>query len=253
MTHVRRAVTRATLSDQLEDALRQEIVSGQLPPGTRLRTEDVASRYGVSHTPIREALQRLAGESLVSIGPGTGAVVATTTIEGLRDVYRLRLLLEREALRDSIELGDLAWEAGLRAATAELAAVLSRRRAPASGDLREARGEAHRAFNRALFAACRSTWLLRFVETMSAHWERYRVLLRSVRGLERDLVHEHEAIAEAALRRDVPAAQAQLEAHLRLTLNMIEQHFETTSESALPDDGNRSPGGPPPASGPTVD
>jgi DNA-binding GntR family transcriptional regulator len=251
MSYVRRGVTRATLSDQLEGALREEILTGHLPPGTRLRTEEVAARYGVSHTPIREALQRLAGESLVSIGPGTGAVIAPISLEELRDVHRLRVLLEREALRESIELGDAAWEAGLRAATSALTTALTRRRAPASGDRQEARSEAHRAFDRALFAACRSAWLLRFVETMSAHWERYRVLLRAVRGLERDLVHEHQAIADAALRRNIPAATDLLEAHLGLTLSLIESEFAGSSAASAAGVGAGSPGTSPRASGPS--
>ena len=82
-------VTRATLATQLEHALRDEILSGELQPGTRLRAEEIAARYGVSPTPTREALQRLLADSLISLDPRAGIQVAQVSLEELRDVYRV--------------------------------------------------------------------------------------------------------------------------------------------------------------------
>lgn len=223
-------VTKQTLSEQLEAALRSEILLGELKPGTRLRAEEIAVRYGVSHTPIREALRSLAADSLVTLDAHAGAQVARVTLADLRDVYRLRLLLEPEALSWSLANGDGTWERELSAALGALVTEF-RRRATHPREAMHARAEAHRRFDHALFAACGSEWLLRLVRMMSTHSERYRVVLRSARGIDRDLEREHRDIAEAALARDLPRAQASLEAHLRRSFELTEQQLIESFES----------------------
>ena len=109
-------VTRATLTSQLEDAIRVEIIEGVLPPGHRLRAQELTQRYGVSATPLREALQRLAAENLVEIDPRLGAAVAEISRSDLRDIYWLRELLEGIALERSIQRADGSWETDVRAA-----------------------------------------------------------------------------------------------------------------------------------------
>jgi DNA-binding GntR family transcriptional regulator len=219
---------KRTLAEQLEAGLRSEILMGELKPGTRLRAEEIALRYGVSHTPIREALRSLAADSLVSIDPHAGAQVARATLADLRDVYRVRLFLEPEALQLSVANGDAEWAKELSSALQSLVAEY-RHRGRHPRDAALARAEAHRRFDQSLFAACGSEWLLRLVRTMSTHSERYRVVLRSARGIERDLEHEHREIAEAALDRDVPGAISALEAHLRRSFELTElQLIEST-------------------------
>lgn len=222
--------TKQTLAEQLEAGLRSEILMGELKPGTRLRAEEIALRYGVSHTPIREALRSLAADALVSIDPHAGAQVARATLDDLRDVYRVRLFLEPEALRLSMANGDEAWARELAAALHALVEEY-RRRARHPRDAALARAEAHRRFDHALFAACGSAWLLRLVRTMSTHSERYRVVLRAARGIERDLEREHRDIAEAALARDLPRADAALERHLRRSFELTEQQLEQSSKT----------------------
>jgi DNA-binding GntR family transcriptional regulator len=220
-----RRVHRSTLAEQLEAALRAEIISGELQPGARLRAEEIAVRYEVSHTPIREALRSLAADSLVSLDPRLGAQVAPISLEDLRDVYRLRIVLEREALAASIRDGDAAWEQELSRASTRLSDAFRRRAWSSRQEAVAVRSAAHQAFDQALFAACGSVWLKRFVETLSSHSERYRAALRSVKGVERDVDAEHRGIAEAALARDVELAMDRQEAHLRTTLEMLVEHF----------------------------
>lgn len=222
-------VTKRTLAEQLETALRTEILLGELKPGARLRAEEIAVRYGVSHTPIREALRSLAADALVSLDPHAGAQVASVTLEDLRDVYRTRLLLEPEALRAAIENGDDAWERDLLAAL-EALVIEFRRRGTHPRDAAHARAEAHRHFDQTLFAPCGSGWLLRLVRMMSRHSERYRVVLRAARGIDRDLEHEHRAIAEAAIARDEGRALAALEGHLRRSFELTEGQLMAAQE-----------------------
>jgi DNA-binding GntR family transcriptional regulator len=181
-------VTRATLATQLEDALRVDIIEGVLTPGQRLRAADLTARYGVSATPLREALQRLAAQNLVEIDPRLGATVAHISQTDLRDIYWLRELLEGLALERSIERGDDAWERRVTDSWERFKAHGNKQRTGTAEDAL-AWSDAHRAFHEALFAACDSPWLLRFVGTLYDHSERYRML--SVRSRLRDTLEEH--------------------------------------------------------------
>ncbi|RMH55446.1 MAG: FCD domain-containing protein [Deinococcus-Thermus bacterium] len=77
--------------------LREAILGGLLPPGARILEAGLAQELGVSRTPVREALQRLAQEGLVELSPGRGARVRVLSLEEVREVYDLRALLEGEA------------------------------------------------------------------------------------------------------------------------------------------------------------
>jgi DNA-binding GntR family transcriptional regulator len=88
-------VTRSmTSAERALDTLRELILDGGLPSGARLGEVELAERLGVSRTPVREALSRLAAEGLVQIVPNRGARVATWTVEELEGVFELRALLE---------------------------------------------------------------------------------------------------------------------------------------------------------------
>lgn len=78
----------------LADTLRTDILSGDLPPGTVLLQTDLAERYRTSRIPVRDALQRLAADRLVTVIPGKGAKVVALNREELAEVYDLRILLE---------------------------------------------------------------------------------------------------------------------------------------------------------------
>lgn len=83
-----------TRESNLTQILRQEILEGALPPGTELLQTVLAARFGVSRIPVRDALQRLAAERLVSVIPGRGAQVIALDRDALAEVYELRLMLE---------------------------------------------------------------------------------------------------------------------------------------------------------------
>jgi DNA-binding GntR family transcriptional regulator len=89
---------RRTTADTVAHMLRNEIQRGQLPPGTRLRQNEVAQRFGVSTTPVREALALLQAEGLVRIDPHRGALVFHPTVADLRESYDIRGALEALAV-----------------------------------------------------------------------------------------------------------------------------------------------------------
>src|SRR6478736_2795241 len=81
---------------------RHDIVSGELAPGVPLRLQELAARNGVSMIPVREALRLLEAEGFVDIHRNKGARVAPFSKEDMLDVYRTRLVLESEALRQAV-------------------------------------------------------------------------------------------------------------------------------------------------------
>src|SRR4051794_20094392 len=96
----------ATRSDWVEERLRAAILRGELEPGQRLHANDLAERWAVSATPLREAFQRLAGDGLVEVLPQRGARVSRLSVQEAANIYELRLLLEPVALRQSLDASD---------------------------------------------------------------------------------------------------------------------------------------------------
>lgn len=86
-----------SLVDRVSHAVRRAILEGRLRPGETLSISDLAADLGVSHSPVREALQRLSGQGLVVLRPARTAIVAPLEMEDLREIYRLRRLIEVDA------------------------------------------------------------------------------------------------------------------------------------------------------------
>ena len=91
-----------TLQDRVTDALRAKILSGELAPGARLRQDELARTFNVSHIPVREALRNLDAEGLVNIQPHRGAVVMPLSALEIEEIVRLRQILEVELLARAI-------------------------------------------------------------------------------------------------------------------------------------------------------
>lgn len=222
-------ISRATLTAQLEEALRVDILEGVLRPGQRIRASEMTERYGVSATPLREALQRLAVENLVELDPRLGATVARISEDDLRDVYDMLQLIDGLALQRSIERGDDAWLAEVERSFEDLAdaIVLQEGISDATPDDERRRiglhwSGVHWEFHSALYQAGGSPWLLRFVRSLHQHSERYRMLSMQGRvGMQRDSRREHEKILLATRARDADAAGAALHDHLGLTVKLI--------------------------------
>lgn len=213
-------VRRVTLTAQIEDALREDIISGTLAPGERLTTAELTLRYQVSATPLREALQRLAAQKLVEIDPGLGATVPPISRAHLRDTYRAREMLEVAAVARSIERADARWEFRVRELFGEfqMAVALSQ---GGRDDGLLSWSPAHRAFHEGLIANCDSPWLESLLHVINDHTERYRML--SARSGVRDPMEEHAAIFAAALARNVVAATDALRQHLERTVEVLER------------------------------
>jgi GntR family carbon starvation induced transcriptional regulator len=213
--------TFATMAHRL---IRDDILSGSLQPGARLRPNELQDRYKIGLAPIREALTRLMAEDLVNSQDHKGFWVSPLSVEDLTDLTRVRMLLEGEALRGSIERGGDLWEAELLSSYHRLAKSTSRGEMFRQETLKDWEA-VHEQFHEALIGAAGSRLLMRLRAQFSQLVRRYRVYALLNPG-ERDLNGEHKAIMEAALDHDAPAAIALLADHYDQTTQIILANFK---------------------------
>lgn len=91
--------TPPTKAEMALQVLRERILSGEFPVGLRLRIQDLTAEFGMSSTPIREALRLLQADRLVAYRPHQGAIVTGLPLDSVEEIYRLRVLLEPLAVR----------------------------------------------------------------------------------------------------------------------------------------------------------
>jgi GntR family transcriptional regulator, carbon starvation induced regulator len=207
------------------DRLRHDIMCGVLQPGQKLKFNALSETYGVGVGTLREALHKLAADGLVEAEERRGFSVEQVTPEQLIDAASVRILLEEEGLRRSIEFGDVEWEIGVLGAYRRLESW-SDDHSKGPHNLDDQWQAYHRDFHRALVSACRSPMLLEFRDTIFARWERYARLflsteLHDVTELIKN-TREHRAIKDAALARDADRAAV-----------LLRRHFEGTRELVL--------------------
>ena|SRR5580693_7705636 len=197
----------ASVVDQVYTAIRERITSGSLARGARVHQEDLAEELGVSRTPVREALRRLAAEGLVEMRTNRGARVADVDQAGMRVSYEARTVIEPGAAR--------------LAAAEQLAEPLARMRAAVAAQRRSLRNvrrsfEANREFHLALAAASGNEFLSQFAERLWVARIGETIYERQVQTQERMLldVREHEQILEAIEAGDGRRAESLTRRHL---------------------------------------
>jgi GntR family transcriptional regulator, carbon starvation induced regulator len=200
-----------TRSEWAEDRLRQAILRGELRPGQRLHASNLADRWDISATPLREAFQRLAGEGLVELLPQRGARVSEMSATDAARIYELRLLLEPLALRQSLEASDAQHLDEIAAAFA----VFRSARSVLAGI------EAHAAFHSILLSRCPSIWLLRFTAQLADASGLYQIASVGSAAARRHPRVEHQALRDAAIAGDVSGCVTLQEQHLRRTLQIV--------------------------------
>lgn len=215
---------RKTGATLVAERLREAIVQGRVRPASKLKLAALAEQYGTGRGPLREAASKLAAEQLVVFEDHRGFRVAPISRADLMDVTQTRQRIETMALRDAITHGDDEWEGAVMAALHRLGRTSNLDASEAGRAQFSAR---HREFHAALCAACPSTHLLRFRETLYSHSERYRSLAEDrYRGeMHRDVPAEHEAIARATVERRSDDACALLEAHIGRTASTLIESY----------------------------
>lgn len=209
-----------TITQDVYQRLRADLLACRLPPGQKLKIDDLCQRLSAGSSAVREALSRLASEGFVVVEPQRGFRVTPLSLDELRDLTDTRCKIEELCLRDAIVKADLEWEGNLISALHRLCNTPMR----AEGDPKRYSDKFalfHTAFHEALVAACSSPWLLRIRETLYVQQERYRWLSLPLAQYDRDLNTEHRGIADAALARNADAAVALMIEHLQTTAQIL--------------------------------
>lgn len=216
----------ATLTELAYERIRADVLRGEFSASAKLAIQPLRERYSIGASPLREALSRLVADGFVTITGQRGFRVAPISVADLRDVTRLRVLFETEALRDSIAAGDDVWEAAIVAAFHRLSKVEDSR------DQQFPNWEARNAeFHDALVAASPSPRLLQFRKNLFDQHKRYRSLSKRAVAVDRNVAHEHREIMEAALARDADRACAAVSQHIQLTAQRLEAVIENKLQS----------------------
>jgi DNA-binding GntR family transcriptional regulator len=201
----------ARLADTAYTKLRGQILSGDLVHGERLAEEELAETLGISRTPVREALRRLASEGLVEVTPNRGASVAQWDTADLQEIFDLRSILESHATERAAVMADTGVTAALSKICDAMDGVFARmdgeKSLPALADL-------NRRFHTTIIEAAKSPRLASMVESLThvpvvmQTFSKY-----SPTALERSLRH-HREIVDAVKAHDSVWAGSVMRAHI---------------------------------------
>ena len=218
-----------TKADDIALVLEEAIVSGELAPGTVLRQEQLSERYGVSRTPVREALRRLAALGLVSFVPNRGVRVRTLSREELREAFLVRAELESLATELATpRIGEDGLQALAEAARrfSELTAALRTRthEGTQDGGLIGEWVHANHAFHDVIYAAAAAPFVERLAKSARRTFFGQAVWAA---GMDIDRLYEendlqHRAIREAMAARSAQGARVLAREHVLASGRMLE-------------------------------
>jgi DNA-binding GntR family transcriptional regulator len=197
---------------QVFERLRGMIIALELPPGSALSRAALASQFGVSSTPIRDALMRLAEEGLVDVFPQHATVVSRIDIRLAQQAHFLRQALELEIVR-------ILALAGEKPLAAKLDRLITRQQQFAKAGDFEGFMAADNDFHAELYAASDKHDLWTLVRSRSGHIDRLRRLHLPSPGKAQDIVRHHRLIAKAIGAGEPARAQEHLRTHLSGTLS----------------------------------
>ncbi|TFF27807.1 GntR family transcriptional regulator [Jiella endophytica] len=194
-------------SGEIRDILEQEIVTGERPAGERLDEQAVASRFGVSRTPVREAINQLASAGLVEQIPNRGAFVRETGLADLVEMFEVMAELEAMAGRLAARRIDAKGRARLQAAL-EACESAAERNAP------DAYYYDNERFHEAIYDACGNGFLASEARRLHQRLKAFRRLQLRVPQRIRQSLAEHRRIVAAIAAGDGERAEAELKVHI---------------------------------------
>ena len=200
-------IPRVTFASMVGERIRSNIIDGTLPPGSQLNEVELASSFGVSRGPVREALQRLIQEGLLRSEPHRGVFVPVMTDEDIDDVYLAREALETAAVRRIASTGRSA------SAFTSLDSIVRAMRKAADAGNWPAVADRDLDFHTKLVSAAASPRLERMFTTVISETRLCLSVLTGAYEGPDQLVEEHRQIADLIRDDDTDAAVAVLKAH----------------------------------------
>jgi len=230
------AEDRRALVDNLAAMLQARVLSGEIVTGTRLRQEALADEFGVSRTPIREALRKLQASGLVELQPNRGALVRGPSAREIRDAYEVRAELEALAAELAARRIDQTQLDALHRSQTEFRETLARmmqvRSDGGTNAVPEEEIEHWRHANDSFHSLIQSAAANDVLTAMLAHLHRSfprdltRIVLGESAKLLAENVHEHEAIVDAIERRNAGEARKLMLRHVRHAGALVTLRFE---------------------------
>ena len=231
------AEERRALVDKLASQLHARVLSGELPSGTRLRQEALAEEFGVSRTPVREALQKLEAGGLVELQPHRGAVVRGLSPREIRDAYEVRAALEALAARLAAERITREQLERLNHAQGKFRAALKRTAARRRGGREVGEreiglwGSANDEFHQTIHEASGNDVLVGALAQLHRNFPRdlSRLVVSESTAMLEANVREHEAILDALSRHDATTAHELMQKHVARAGGLVTLRVEQRS------------------------
>lgn len=222
----RDGVTKAaseTVSDVVFRQIKQDIISGALRPGAKIKLDQAKERYSVSVASLREILNRLTTEKFVVAEGQRGFEVSPASRQELLELTDLRILLETYAIGLSFESGDLEWQSRIVEAHHKLAAA---ERELMSGDVTKTMTWVRLdwEFHQSMVSACRSKNLVATLSAIFDRFLRYHLLAGSFRCA--GVVEDHKLLFELALNRDAKRAKTVIRDHIQSGMNHVLTNYD---------------------------
>ena len=216
------ALKRKTTAETVSELIRAEIQKGELQPGTRLRQNEVAARFGVSTTPVREAFALLQADGLVRIDPHRGAIVFHPTAEDLTESYEIRGALETLAITKA--LPHLSAEL-LR----DLQATIDEMRATPDEDKWV---ELNDRFHLTIYNASGMPRLCNMIASLRDSSSTYIHMFVSHQPPDKRADDQHQEILDACKASDTRRAQRAVRAHIDHTVKELRKFLKDQESSA---------------------
>ena len=205
-------ITTQSLADQARDLIRQAIFEGRIKPEERLTIERIAAEFGISRTPVREALKALETDGIVRIHPHRGAIVQRFEKDELYDRYSIRAMLEGHAAELACKADPEAIAADLEANCDALEQAIARAKSDDLDSLRVLT-ELNSQFHNRILSASGSATTLRVLETLRMPLAYRLYIWRSAESQQSSLKF-HRAIAKAFRAKKPKEVRRLIEQHL---------------------------------------
>lgn len=194
-------------AEALRDQLEQDIVTGHFKPGERLDEQSLAKRFGVSRTPIREALMQLASNGMVDLQPHRGAFVASLSLKEI--IERFEMMAALEGMCGALAARRITDEQRSNLVEAHKACAEA-----AKNSSIDAYYYANKRFHQAIYDACNNAYLVEQARQLQTRLQPYRRLQLRARHRVSNSLNEHQSIVEAILDGDSAKAEQHLREHI---------------------------------------
>jgi DNA-binding GntR family transcriptional regulator len=216
-----KTTTNETRAERLAGQISNAILSGEFPPGARLDEQQLAARFGVSRTPVREALRQLATSGLIDLRPRRGALVASVTPEELQTMFAAMAEMEAACARLAALQMKAEERQELRHLQDTMAALVQR------GDP-DAYADANQSFHLAIYAGAHNRVLADFTANLRSRLAPFRrAQFRASNRLPKSW-DEHSAVVDAILARDASGAHAAMLRHVDLVEDAFDEFANST-------------------------